>query len=503
MAGRAKGFLMKKRFLFAGLIMMTLLVVAIIFFLKHRQESEGGRNERCNLLLIVSDSLRWDILGCYGGDARTPNIDRLAREGALFEQAYTTAPCTIPASIGIMTGNYSRVYAEQVFQMDDRPGQTIPYISSRETLFPEVLHRQGYDLRRSDENRLISSSNILQGFSPFAPVFRRQRERISKLLGKSEGNLPYNHAEVRLQQMLYPLLSYLLTVPRDRNFMIFKWFTDPHFPYRPPRQFTNTIPRDTLKLTFPKEFYTTLNFKELEKISESGQLQEGDVAFFRYLYRGEVEWVDERVGYILKALDKRGLRRNTLVVLTADHGELLGENGGFGHGANFSPALIRVPLVFSGPGIPRGIKERTPVSHVDLVPTLRDLLSVDYKEDMMGRSYAPLFAGEKLGERPIYLDRDVNHLENRNQGEALVMGDFILTRRQGRGFLSLCNFRQDPWGLNNLVRKNPLMTAKMLKALKSLQNAIERRRRSPDSSGPVRGAKAREIRKNMEQLGYL
>ncbi len=138
-----------------------------------------------NVVLVVADALRQDVLGCYGGEAVTPNIDKLAASGVLFENAYSTSPWTPPSAVSIFTGNYATSYpyskVRKVVQA---------HVPDEERLLAEVLRDQGYDIAMRRGNYLIAMHNCLQGFEMLPDELRiRQdhKEAIDRILGLGNG----------------------------------------------------------------------------------------------------------------------------------------------------------------------------------------------------------------------------------------------------------------------------------------------------------------------------
>ncbi|MCK5618807.1 MAG: sulfatase-like hydrolase/transferase, partial [Candidatus Krumholzibacteria bacterium] len=111
--------------------------------------------------MIVSDALRQDVLGCYGGDARTPNLDWLAKNGVLFENAYSTSPWTAPSAVSMFTGNYATTYGCSPHAKTRRPGPIRIYVPRSEHLFVEALNQDGYVTAMKIENVNASMHNNL------------------------------------------------------------------------------------------------------------------------------------------------------------------------------------------------------------------------------------------------------------------------------------------------------------------------------------------------------
>jgi len=298
--------------------------------------------ERLNVILISIDTLRADALGCYGGDiAPTPNIDRLADGGTLFTECKTPVPLTLPSHTTMLTGVYP-------------PGHGVRYndvsVPADLVFLPEILSEHGY-----------STAGIIGGF-PLDDVF-----------GFNQGFDYYDDNFTRGRGtsltrfetpagVLVPRCKKWLAENEKKPFFLFVHFYDPHKPYTP-----------------PKEFY--LPYKDRP-------------------YFGEVASVDEAIGTIIETLERGGLADNTLVILTADHGEALGEHGELTHGFFVYEATQHVPLIFYCPGlIPQGREVEGAISVADICPTVLDILGIDLPESVQGESLVPYLYRKSRAER--------------------------------------------------------------------------------------------------------
>lgn len=422
-------------------------------------------NYNHNVIVIVSDACRKHILGCYGGSAKTPNIDWLAQQGVLFEQAYSTAPCTIPSSIAISTGNYSRTYI--VAASEAGKVRFTYYVNDDEKLLGEALEEEkDYDVRMDIENGLANASNNLQGFQRFRHMNNMHEAEI-EFVENATGikNIGWNRDGRRSSRYdrLYGLLHYVMTVPDEQNFFLLKWFADPHAPYHPPQKFRDRITFDTSLL--PKE---ESHYSAMYQINTTKNLTPEECAYLKELYKAEVESMDERVGFIIKALKHRGLFKNTYIVFTADHGEMLGEHGRLLHTGAFYEPLVNVPLIITGPKILRGKKVRAAVSLVDLIPTMKEMLGFEYPSDTQGESFYPLLRGGSFQAREIYFDRIKNRILERNVfHDALLMNGYklITFKRNNKPAFSLYNLEEDPDELTGISENHPEIVRKMHKKI--------------------------------------
>ena len=269
-----------------------------------------------NVLLVTIDTLRADHVGAYGDTkAETPGFDRLAREGVLVDDAVSQVPQTRPSHASILTGRYPYEHGVR----DNAAGPIVPGMPTLATL----LKAAGYDTAAFIGAYPVSrSSGLDRGFDVYDDPFEKA----------SDGR-----TERRAQEVVDRALVWLGR-PHTR-FLTWVHLFDPHAPYTPPQPFAGR--------------------------------------FAARLYDGEVAYADSQLQRLLGWLDSSGQRARTLVVVTSDHGESLGEHGEEEHGLLVYDATLRVPLVMSWPGhLPAAARVRGQFRSVDLLPTLLDLLGV-------------------------------------------------------------------------------------------------------------------------------
>jgi arylsulfatase A-like enzyme/Tfp pilus assembly protein PilF len=299
-----------------------------------------------NVILITVDTLRADHVSAYGDRARTPHIDRLADEGVVFERCISQTPLTLPAHVSLLSGTYPLHH-----RVRDNGGLAVP---EELELVSETLRQHGFTTSAFVAAYVLHSKwGLDQGFDHYSDAFNRARyERILLQNEKRAGEV-IGLAEDWIRA--------------HESFRFFTWIHlfDPHTPYHPPAP-----------------------FDELEDP-----------------YRGEVEYVDAALGGFFEFLRTEGLYDRSLVVLTGDHGESLGEHGEREHGLFVYEPTVRVPLVLRAPiGFPRK-RVAVLVEHVDVVPTVLDLVGVPIPAAMQGESLADvMFGGEADGDATAYTE---------------------------------------------------------------------------------------------------
>jgi arylsulfatase A-like enzyme/cytochrome c-type biogenesis protein CcmH/NrfG len=303
-----------------------------------------------NVVVITIDTLRADHLGCYGyKQIRTPNIDALASEGVRFERAYTPVPVTLPAHTVIFTGTYPTLSG-----MHDFSGNKLN--PSQPTL-ASLLKQHGYSTGAVIGSAVLDSRfGLNQGFDFYYDHFDFNRLQESNL---EEMERPGNAvADVALDW---------LAKNHSNKFFLWMHLYDPHYPYRPPAPFSE-------------------QYKDRP-------------------YDGEIAFADAQVGRLIDFLKANGLYRNTLIVLSGDHGESLGEHGEKTHGFFIYNATLHVPVIIRLPGNSAASVVSEMVSLADLTPTVLQALKFEVPSQVQGQNLLPLMAPKKPGEsRNLYAE---------------------------------------------------------------------------------------------------
>jgi arylsulfatase len=470
----------KKLFLFSAI---ALLLIAGFFAYKKLHVQK-----KYNVVWLVSDALRADMLGCYGGDdISTPNINSLASQGVLFENAYSTSPWTGPSAVSMLSGNYPIIYRNGVRTDTEIPNYDVP---DNYFTIGDLFQSGSYLLLESCENWAAVPSSLFKGFKKINYNYKitpPQQMFIEQVTGIRNLSEPYT-------LMYYFLMGFFNPELKDRPFFFFKWILDPHSPFNPPEKYKKQIHVDFSNLSKEPDTYSDLVFFN-ESILAQWNIHEKK--YFKDLYKKEVESVDERVGYILKTLKHQNLLDSTYIIFTSDHGELFGEGGVWGHGQNFSETLVRVPLMISGPNIPKGKKVKNIVSLIDLTPTIAELLNIEIKADIQGRSFANLMFDD---------DGDHNNcayfvepqIENEYM-DAFLENNYKLVLFKDKNYV-LYNLANDPEELNDISKDNPII-------LDNMNNKVSLLRKENNDKRIVSGDKKiitdKETLKKLKSLGYI
>jgi arylsulfatase A-like enzyme len=351
---------------------------------KARAGARGAGN-RLNVVLVTIDTLRADHLGAYGYErATSPRIDALASRGVLFEQAYTYWPKTRGSFVALLTG---RLAAQSGY------GKSHPRLIDFNPTLASVLQDAGYDTTAVVDNPNVAAS---LGYSK---GFARYRETWEEAALASEVD--------RSRAITRDAVSYLRAASADHPFLLWLHYVSPHAPYEPPAPFDKAF-LDAQAARGPvlppvNGFHGGVA-RQWAKGARS-------LGFYVAQYDGEIAAVDAEVGHVLEALERSAVRDQTLVLLSSDHGESLGEHDYFfDHGENLFDPSLRIPLVLAGPGIERSRRSSELASTLDIVPTLLDALKVSYPPDLAGVSLLGAARGEPLSRQRLPGQNDRNLL---------------------------------------------------------------------------------------------
>lgn len=367
-----------------------------------------------NVVLITLDTLRADHLGAYGAThVRTPNLDKFAGQGVVFDQVMTTAPLTLPAHSSIMTGHVPPRHGVR-----DNGGF---FLDPSQVTLAEVLTERGYQTSATVGAFVLDSKwGLDQGFGTYQDDFDLTNVKAMSLASvKRPGN-----------EVVDLALKWLDGVG-DKQFFTWLHLYDPHAPYESPEPYRSE--------------------------------------YRGHPYRGAIAFTDAQVGRVLDYLDQKDLAKNTVVIITADHGEGLGEHGEETHGFFVYQSSMRVPLMVRAPvrDVAPG-RVAQPVRSVDIMPTVLDLLGIAEPAGLDGRSLRPLMSGATK-EMPL-----------EGYGEAMYplhhygWSDLVAFRSERYKLIAaprpeLYDLEQDPNELVNLFDQRRTVADAMLRELRSRQ----------------------------------
>ncbi len=332
--------------------------------------------QRPNVLVILIDTVRADHLGCMGYHRNTtPTIDSLAREGTLFTACQGQSSWTLPAMTTILSGLNAREHGA------GRRYDALYGVSGDIPWMPHVFKTQGYETG--------AFFNVIFMSSDFG--FHRGFDHFDCPAGGPES--PSRNAGETVDSFLL----WLEDLPDDRPFFAAVHFFDPHIPYDPPEPW-NTLFTDP---DYEGDYNNTWGGVSQLNAVHFGRdtIPPEGLVNLMALYDGEIAYTDMQLGRLLDSLSAMGLSGNTLIVVVGDHGEEFLEHGGMDHGRTLYQEICHVPLVFCGPGVPRGGEVHTLVAQLNILPTVLSLAGIDPEAPSLfspGYIPAPVPAGDVL-----------------------------------------------------------------------------------------------------------
>ncbi|MHC4871518.1 MAG: sulfatase-like hydrolase/transferase [Planctomycetota bacterium] len=414
-----------------------------------------------NILFIVSDQHQAKAMGCAGHKyVKTPNLDKLAEKGILFERAFCTNPLCVPARISLLTGRYSishGAYSLGATFRDDMV--TLPHLFAAKdfyTILTGRMHLVWNDSLHGYENR--TNAEPYEDICNCDDWWKRELPQY-ELSGAFENIGPGEQRHLEYDKMAHA--SALDFIKNESGILDKPWFmtsclTIPHEPYRVPEEFYNIYKDMDIDLPAEcesenKEIYDLYQsfhtYKSFHKNSPDSERIEKAVK----AYYGLVTCTDQMVGELVDALDKTGQLENTIIIYTSDHGEMLGEKGCW-HKSVLYDTSAQVPLIICDPDFDKkGIKIKQNVSHVDLFPTFAEYAGLDLLDDLNidGLNLNKLIAGDEkeFNERGILIE--YGDYATRVPIAAYLKGDYKLTVADGFDSV-LINTKKDPEEMINL-----------------------------------------------------
>jgi arylsulfatase A-like enzyme len=293
--------------------------------------------QRPNIILITIDALRADHLSIYGYPYQTsPYIDEFAKKSTVFESAYSLIPKTSASFASLMTGLHP-------FSHRTQPNQDS--LNEKFITLAEALKLRDYSTAAIVDNSNLSPKyKFNQGFDRYITVWEDREKR--------EESTPY------ITQKVLEFLS----DPPGKPFFLWAHYIEPHFPYVPPSRFIEDRPEGRALGDIPQAIIVSNPSAPVDLQSKEG--------YYLALYDGAIKYVDSEFRKIISLVTEKGRERNSIIILTADHGEELGEHNLFyDHGPLAFSSSLRVPLIVFLPG-EKGRRIKYPVSLMDIYPTI-------------------------------------------------------------------------------------------------------------------------------------
>jgi arylsulfatase A-like enzyme len=437
-----------------------------------------------NVILVVIDALRRDHLEAYGYDKPTsPVMASLARTGIIFDRAFSHGSQTFNSTATLLTSRYFPYLLprpERMADIAELPQKVagrharVPILAQANITLAEILSSASLHTVGIFTNpHHHSTSGFWQGFDE------------ALFLTSRSGPVPY----ARGGQVHRAFFDWYDNRSDDSPYFAYLHFMDVHNPYRPPR--------------FLRKRFVEVQGRDLYVNGLPGPDREPtavDLAFMMSLYDAEIRFVDLVIENLIDDLRQRGDWSNTILIVTADHGDEFLDHGGLGHGASLEMEMLHIPLIIHGPGVPAR-RESSLVRQLDLAPTILGLFGLDAQPEFEGASLTPLLGTHS----PSGLEIPSSFAWVANL-RSLTTRQWHFIRNLESGETRLYDLTQDPTGRLNLAGTH----TDLVQAFTTQLHHLEDRRLSTEAraqqmaepeeldSNPV----GREVRDQLEALGY-
>lgn len=418
---------------------------------------------RPNVVVVVVDTLRFDHLGLYGYERRTSSkLDAFASDAIVMETSYSNAPWTKPSVASLFTSLRPSQHGAEQESSTNRLADSL-------ITLPEVFRDTGYETVGISENPHVGAdTGFAQGFERF--VLREGFGADSAWVVKE-------------------MSRWFRERPTRRPFFLYLHFLDPHGPY------ASSIAQDFLDGRTTENPHVASG--RVGQLAKDGGLKapisDSDREYLEALYDAEIRNIDLDIESIFELLRENEVWEDSIVLVTSDHGEEFLDHGSLRHGYWLYDEALRVPMIWRVPGMKaRRIPER--VEHIDIAPTLLDLIGIDEPLQFQGRSLRPLFSGGALPPAPTVAQtswRGIDRDAVRDDRWKLIV-DFVGGTRE------LYDLQNDPDEKNDLSIEEAERVARLEKLLEKLS-----RRPEDVSLEGARGEADPDLERSLRALGYL
>ncbi len=417
------------------------------------------------MIIVLLDTLRADHLSSYGYEHKTsPNIDEFAKQAVVFRRHYSHSSRTGPSVATIFTGLYPRSHGViNPLSHWDAKGT----LTKSQTTLAEILKDYGFTC-----TGFITNPNIRErfGFKQGFGTYRFLRGRAGAVNEKAK--------------------EFLAGSPGKRPFFLYLHYMDTHSPYDAPKAYESF---------FVDPAYAgpvTGDHRQLDYIV-SGKFKptKADIRHMKALYDQELLYFDSQFGQLMDFLKKRGLFDNSVIVFLSDHGEEFVEHGMALHGYTVYEEQLLVPLLIRAPGYSPTVVNSTTL-HVDIMPTLLELLGIKAPKPLQGSSLTPLMKGEKRKGVPVFAHTQLRAVKT-VQVQSLRLSDWkLIEHRVPEKPYELYHLGRDPGELQNAARQEPDLVKKMAARLSAFVRSL------PPAKGKAVALTPEEI-EELRSLGYI
>ena len=492
--------------LFSGLTVIMKEGVANDVFPKYKKSSPN----KPNIVLIVMDAVRPDHLSCYGYERNTtPYIDKIAEEGVLFKNVISPSTWTVPSHVSIFTG---------LFPFEHGAGHVSPYLPEKIETLTEILKKEGYQTLAYSNNPWMRFIGLGRKFDDFQEGWREQKARYfyevvyNELVKLVKRNDPIWLIKDKGAARTTQYVSKWIEKNNKSPLFVFIHYMETHGPHYPSAHNSIYIPKNIAPEDMKRVLRSAIGMGKGGAFIFKRQRSQEELSLVNALYDGEIHYLDKRIGKLYEHLRKLNVLDDTLLIITSDHGENLGDHGILGHAFGLFNTLLNVPLIIRHPKYFKpGLIIENNVQTIDIFYTILDAVSINYNPSNLGlgkslikrikgHEYAEIMIAEH--DKPLdalgkaeKLGIDASPI-NKDQRAILFRGHKYI--QTSRGEEELYDLKADPNESNNLVSEKKEIAA----ALKSrLEETFKTDRDKAANRKKIQMDK--EAESKLRSLGYI
>lgn len=490
---RLNGPLMGSRFAHLAAVLLALVAAGC------RGQSAEDAAPPTGAIVVVVDALRADHLGTYGYErATSPHLDALARDATRFDSALTPAPWTLPAMGTLWTSLYPSVHGavrrsdEITYVLDRARFRPTGVLAEAHVTLAEVLREHGF-----------ATAAFIDGCYP------------GKVFGFGQGFDLVVEDELYGARLNGEALLAWLDATRPKRFFAYLHVIEVHSPYTPPgvpielqgrddeatRRVLQVLEEERQRYAqwnFDPDYTGTIDGSEptLEPLRTAAPPPR-DAAHVAALYDRGIAYADHWIGHLIDELKRRGLYDQTVLVVTADHGEELFDHGRLDHSRTFYDEIMRIPLILRVPGRGIGTTSKVQVGLIDVMPTLLDVLRVPHAGTMQGRSLRPLLDGALFPDRAFFGEADQGYrLVAMRTNQIKYVQDLQGRNREAYDLVN------DPEERTNLCPGNPLTCAPYATAIAQWRSEMDKTKAALQVGPAPTAVIDDQTRERLKALGY-
>jgi len=467
-----------------------------------------SRKERPNILIFLMDTQPVRNMGCYGYSKNTtPNIDKIAEEGTVYENHFVTGSWTVPSHASLFTGKY---------QSGHGVGVQFEFMPNDYPTMPEILEKAGYQTVAFSNNSWVNqdATNVARGWRDFTLVPRPKGQNVQ--IGPEDDFILDTNVDSGSLSTVKLVQEWLEKKwDKQRPFAMFINCVEPHLRVWAPQPFRSRFLEKGISDEEAKKVNQDVFAERMGFVNRpGGHMTSEDWEILKMLYDGETACLDDRMGLLFNYLREKKILDRTLLIITSDHGDLVDRVGMMGHHLSLFDDLIHTPLIMRYPGVVPQNKRITHLVQIcDLLPTLIELLEIDdelAKEEFQGVSLLPTWNGQPVREFIVAeymkpLQTIERALRRRIDFDYRIWLKRIKTLRTleykyhwySDGHDLLFDIKADPGERNNIIDQKPEQASKMKDMLEKFLLSIKRR----DYGDRMRNSGFRNVRwENIDRL---